>query len=62
MNDILNTFNDKGRQASFHYADDSGKEWGHAKRLETDCRRLFAEHPELQDEMTKIAKGFLWTL
>jgi hypothetical protein len=62
MNDVLKRFKDLGRKASYHYADDTGTEWGEAKRLENEARQLFADNPDLQDELEAIAKGFLWRL
>ena len=63
MNEILTKFDDWGRQASFHYADDTASgEWRLGSNLEARCLKLFDENPELQPEMRKLAKSFLWTL
>jgi hypothetical protein len=64
MNDkgILEAFDTYGRAASFHYADDTGKEWGTARIEERKARNLFADNPDLRDEMTKLASQFLWSL
>jgi len=61
-NPRLIKFDALGRQASFHYADDSGKEWSQAKTLEAQARALFEQNPDLQDQMREMARGFLWTL
>ena len=60
--DVLEMFKFRGNQASFHYADDSGSEWGEGAAQERAARALFAEHEGLQAEMRDIAKGFLWKL
>jgi hypothetical protein len=62
VNDILQQFKDHGMSASFHYADDTCKEWALASRRESAAMKLFDSHPELQDEMRVIASDFLWTL
>ena len=59
---VLTEFESLGKSASYHYADDSGKEWGAAKRSERAAMILFHDHPELQEEMKEIARGFLWSL
>jgi hypothetical protein len=60
--DLLEKFREDGMQASFHYADDSCKEWGNANRLERECLKVFDNNPELQDEMRVIAESFIWKL
>lgn len=62
MNDVLTEFKRLGAKASFHYADDSCKEWDLAYGAEREALRLYDEHPELEDEMREIAGGFLWSL
>lgn len=62
MQDVLQQFKDLGQSASFHFADDSGKEWDLAWRDQRAAELLFQQHPDLQAEMVAIAKGFLWTL
>ena len=62
MKQILEEFEHLGISASFHFADDSCKEWGTARKQEAKAIALFRDNPELQDEMREIAKGFLWTL
>ena len=59
---VLEDFKRLGDKASFHFADDSTKEWGLAKVSERSATDLFDAHPELQDEMKEIAKRFLWKL
>ena len=62
MPDILEQFKDLGISASFHFADDSGKEWNIAHREQGIALALYRDNPALQDDMRKIAKGFLWSL
>lgn len=58
----VDEFKRAGMDASYHYADDSTKEWGLARKAEREALRLFDAHPEHQDEMREVAKGFLWSL
>jgi|LakMenE18May11ns_1017448.scaffolds.fasta_scaffold7886793_2 hypothetical protein len=58
----LAKFEELGNRASFHYADDSCKEWDLARDCKDQAEELFVQHPELREEMIKISKGFLWTL
>ena len=62
VTNILNRFTKHGKDASFHYADDTGKEWGSGDREKRDALVLFDSNPALQKEMREIAKGFLWSL
>lgn len=59
---ILIKFKRHASSASFHYADDSCKEWGLAKQDKNDALKIFDENPELQNEMREIAKDELWSL
>lgn len=59
---ILIKFKCHASSASFHYADDSCKEWGLAKQDKNDALKIFDENPELQNEMREIAKDELWSL
>ncbi len=58
----LEDFKKAGMTASYHFADDTTKEWGLAKKEEAEALRIFDENPALQPEMREIAKGFLWSL
>jgi len=63
MNDnILEEFKKYGYKASYHYADDSAKEWGLGRQQKELALALFDENEELHDEMRKISKDFLWSL
>ena len=62
MSQLLDNFKKAGMSASYHYADNTGKEWGAAHKLERECLNMFDANPDSQDEMREIAKGFLWSL
>ena len=59
---IVEQFDYLGRTASFHYADDSGREWNEGDKLKREAVAIFKANPELQSEMREVAKGFLWSL
>ena len=61
-NNIVMQFRDLGDKASYHYADDSGSEWGLADDEKRMALALFDANPELQQEMREVARGFLWSL
>ena len=61
-NETLEQFRNHGSTASHHYADDTTGEWGAGRRAEGKALDLFDNNPELQLDMRKIAKGFLWSL
>ncbi len=60
--DWLKIFQQHGSNASFHYADDTCREWGAAHREKNKALEIFDNNPKLQAEMREIAKGFLWSL
>lgn len=61
--DTLAEFKKLGMQASYHYADDSTKEWGLGRKNEAAALALFDDaEPELQTAMREISTGFLWSL
>lgn len=62
MNDTLIKFKRHASRASYHYADDSGKEWGLAKQDKDAALELFDANPDMQDEMRSMAKSELWSL
>lgn len=62
MNTIQEQFETAGNQASYHYADDSGREWGSGHAAKAVAMQLYWDNPELQAELAEIAKGFLWSL
>ena len=62
MNEILEQFKKLGMDASFHFADDTGSEWGLAYRDQEKALDLYLKNPSLQEEMKEIAKGFIFSL
>jgi len=62
MNDILIKFKRHASRASYHYADDSCKEWGLAKQDKDAALKIFDDNPAMQSEMRLIAKDELWSL
>lgn len=60
--EILEQFKKAGLDASFHYADDTGKEWHLAYPLVEKCMKLAKEYPELHTEMAEIAKHFIFLM
>lgn len=59
---ILEEFKKAGLDASYHYADDTGKEWHLAYPLVDKCMKLAKEYPELHEEMAEIAKHFIFLM
>ena len=57
---LLKQFHDEGIQASMHYVDDSGKEWGAGDACKARAMGLVEAHPELFEHFRVISKGFLW--
>ena len=62
MNDILERFKKHARDASYHYADDSTKEWGLGDREKRQALELFDANPDLQPAMRDAAARELWSL
>jgi len=56
MIEIIEDFRKNASSASYHYADDSCREWGHAKECVRKCRELLHNHPEHREEFLEIAK------
>jgi hypothetical protein len=48
MNETLEQFKSLGMSASFHYADDSCREWGQAKIEELEAMQLYFRNPDLR--------------
>ena len=53
-------FRQAGMDASFHFADDTGKEWELAYPLQAKCYTLFREHPHRQAHFRDAAKDFIF--
>lgn len=58
---VLKEFEQLGNRASFHFAGPLDEQ-----QLGYSCQvkalKIFDENSELQEDMRKIAKGFLWSL
>jgi len=57
---VLEEFKKHASAASFHYADDSGKEWGSARKRKDQAMQLYRDNPELRADMREIGKKQLW--
>jgi hypothetical protein len=53
-------FYKEGMQASYHYADDSGREWATAGVCQDAALRIWKAHPELEERLLEVSKQFLW--
>lgn len=62
MSTLLEDFEKLGKQASYHYADDSGKEWRDGDEFRAKAYALYQSYPDFQPQMREIAKKFLWKL
>jgi len=60
--EVVATFKTLGQKASYHYADDSCREWDQAREYKKIALDLFDACPEYQNEMREVAKRFLWSL
>ena len=60
MNEILENYFKLARKASFHYADDSTKEWSLGDEAKHAALEIFDAHPEFHEEMR--AERELWSL
>lgn len=56
----LEQFKQHGNQASYHYADDSCKEWRLADAEKAKALAVFDANPSDQEQMRAVARGFLW--
>lgn len=61
-NETLDKFQKLGMDASYHFADDTGKEWGIGFELQREAEAIFAANPDLHQQMREISKKFLWSL
>ena len=60
--DTLALFKKHASMASYHYADDSCKEWGLADRDKASALAIFDAHPEDEEMLREAASGELWSL
>lgn len=59
---LTERFKELGEKASYHYADDTCKEWGLGDKAKAQALFIFDSNPKMQPELRKVATGFLWTL
>jgi len=45
-NELLEEFKKNASNASYHHADDSGREWGQARKYEDRCKEIWANADE----------------
>lgn len=63
LHEAIAPFTAAASMASFHYADDTGREWGFARRHERECQRLYDEaSPELRAAIEAIKGEYMLTL
>jgi len=62
MNKIIDEFKKHAKKASYHYADDSCREWKLADAEMAKALKIFDDNPSLQVEMREAASGELWRL
>ena len=55
--DLIEEFRDAAGHASFHHADDSGKEWGLAKPYEQRCQEIYDAADEALKSRLMAIKG-----
>ena len=60
MTNPITKFRRLGEKASYHFADDSGKEWDLAYKAQREAIEVFDAHPESHETMREIARDFLW--
>lgn len=58
--DLIEEFKDAAGHASFHHADDSGKEWDLAKTYEQRCQEIYdAADDDLKARLMAIKGNYL---
>lgn len=60
--EIIDHYKSLARSASYHYADDSGKEWDQAREYEQKALDLFYAYPQMERKLRAAHKGNLWSL
>lgn len=59
---VIEEFRMLGLAASFHYADDTTKEWAMADAQKKKALKIFDDNPHLHEHMRVISAQFLWSL
>jgi hypothetical protein len=63
MVDIFEKFQELARKASFHYANDTTKEWSLGDEAKRQAIELFDNaSPNLQKQMREVVRNQLWSL
>ena len=60
--DIIKQFVNHASNASYHFADDSTKEWQDGYREQQKALEIFDAHPELEQELRQACKEQIWSL
>lgn len=60
--EVIKLFKAYGLTASYHFADDSGKEYSQGSAAKKQALDLFDQFPKLEPVFREVAKGFLWSL
>ena len=58
----IQQFKQLGFSASFHFADDTGKEFNKGIVKMREALQVFDDNPALQPAMREVGRGFLWSL
>ena len=53
-------FKHYGMKASYHYADDSTKEWRYGDMAKDKAYKIAAAYPQCEEQFKEVAKDFLW--
>ena len=61
-NELVAEYSRLARKASYHYADDSGGEWGIAGKAKSAAMALYWANPGLRVRFGDAHKGNLWSL
>ncbi len=60
---LLAEYKEHALNASFHYADDSAKEWGMGDKAKAKAMAVYDENPHLQQQIREQAgRNQLWSL
>ena len=59
--EVVSKFRELANTASYHFADDSGREWQSGYAAQRQAEELFAQYPEFQEDLRQAAKSYLWS-
>lgn len=57
----LSQFHKEGKDASYHYADDSGKEWYQGTLARDRALAIWRKNKHLTEKMLYLSRDFLWS-